>query len=89
MSKMYVFELTKEDIFETCLQQVDCMNCPLIIYKGVCAKDLVREDCNYLKDLLKFLLKEIDYDSLRVVKKQSRTEGDTGESKEKNADICE
>lgn len=61
-----MFELTKDEIISHCKQREDCMFCELIYQKGICAKDLIVEGENELKDLFKFMLKEIDYDNIRT-----------------------
>ena len=68
--KQYLFELTKEEIETACYGYEDCMGCPFMYQHGICAKDLVAEGTNQLKDLFKFLLKEIDYDNIRTVSRE-------------------
>ena len=60
--KAYLFELTKTEVEMFCVGQNDCVGCPFMYQHGICAKDLVAEGTNELRDLFKFLLKEIDYD---------------------------
>lgn len=54
-----MFELTKDDIETLCARREDCMGCEFIYQHGICAKDLTAEGTKELKDLFKFLLKEI------------------------------
>ena len=65
--KQYLFELTKEEIETACEGYEDCMGCQFMYQNGICAKDLVAEGSNQLRDLFKFLLKEIDYDTIRSI----------------------
>ena len=68
--KQYLFELTKEEIENACMSKADCMGCEFMYQHGICAKDLVAEGTNQLKDLFKFLLKEIDYDNIQTVSRE-------------------
>lgn len=65
--KQYLFELTKEEIETACEGYEDCMGCQFMYQHGICAKDLVAEGSNQLRDLFKFLFKEIDYDTIRSI----------------------
>ena len=86
MKQKFIFELTRDEIKDMCVG-TRCDDCQLNFNGDLCAKDL-QYTSNDMRSLLTFLLREVHYDNLRVVKKQSRTEGSTGESKEKNADVC-
>ena len=62
--KKYMFELTKDDVETLCARHEDCTGCEFMYQHGICAKDLTAEGTKELKDLFKFLLKEIDYDNI-------------------------
>ena len=68
--KQYLFELTKDEIETACNGYEDCTRCDFMYQKGICAKDLVAEGTNQLRDLFKFLLKEIDYDRIRSISRK-------------------
>lgn len=86
--KGYIFELTKYEIESACLEQEDCTGCPFMYQHGICAKDLVAEGTNELRDLFKFLLKEIDYDYIRVVTGQMENKRNARKGTGENADVC-
>lgn len=86
--KGYIFELTKYEIESACLEQEDCVGCPFMYQHGICAKDLVAEGTNELRDLFKFLLKEIDYDYIRVVTGQMENKRNARKGTGENADVC-
>lgn len=86
--KGYIFELTKYEIESACLEQEDCTGCPFMYQHGICAKDLVAEGTNELRDLFKFLLKEIDYDYIRMVTGQMENKRNARKGTGENADVC-
>lgn len=86
--KAYVFELTKHEIESVCFNRKVCTGCPFMYQHGICAKDLVAEGTNELRDLFKFLLKEINYDYIRVVTGEMEEQGDTRKGTGENADVC-
>lgn len=86
--KGYIFELTKGEIEKACTEQKDCMGCPFMYQHGICAKDLVAEGTNELRDLFKFLLKEIDYDYIRVVTGEMEEQRVTRKGTAENANVC-
>ena len=65
-----MFELTKDDVETLCARREDCTGCEFMYQHGICAKDLTAEGTKELKDLFKFLLKEIDYDNIRTVSRE-------------------
>lgn len=86
--KGYIFELTKYEIESACIEREDCTGCPFMYQHGICAKDLVAEGTNELRDLFKFLLKEIDYDYIRVVAGQMENKRNAGKGTAENANVC-
>lgn len=59
----FIFELTKHECTVICELQSDCTNCPLLFPHGVCAKDIALDvDELGMRELLRHLLKEIEYD---------------------------
>ena len=86
--KGYIFELTKTEVEMFCVRQEDCVGCPFMYQRGICAKDLVAEGTNELRDLFKFLLKEIDYDYIRVVTGEMENNGNARKGTTENADVC-
>lgn len=83
--KKYVFELTADEIDEYCQPKEDCMFCKLYYKYGICAKDLVTEGDYTLKDLLAFLLREVEYEYsctiTRKVEQQEQRGYDESQSK--------
>lgn len=61
----YIFELTREEINNQCSSCINCASCPLYYAHGVCAKDLIDDSTNGLRDLLKFLIREVQDDRIR------------------------
>lgn len=59
MSK-YIFEFTEKEVNKACEGYEDCMGCKFMYNNGTCAKDMIRRTDKPLKELLEFLLKEID-----------------------------
>lgn len=57
----YVFELTREEVISTCNNKDDCIHCPLR-YGELCAKDLIYDNNNGMRELFKFLLTEVQID---------------------------
>ena len=84
----YIFELTKAEVEHFCTAQEDCMGCPFMYQHGICAKDLVAEGTNELRDLFKFLLKEIDYDYIRVVTGEMENKGNARKGTAENTNVC-
>lgn len=85
----FLFEHTKEEIQQACEGYEDCIGCKFMYHNGVCALDIVSDTNEELKDLLKFLLREIDYDNLRVVSGKVEQERTQGESQKKDNTLCE
>ena len=84
----FIFELKKDDIECACNGYEDCMGCEFMFYNGVCALDMIKESDNDLRNLLQFLLKEIDYDHLRLLSRQVGEESCTRASTKKDESFC-
>lgn len=86
--KGYIFELTKQEIENACPAQENCMECPFFYQHGICAKDLVTECTDELRDLFKFLLKEIDYDYIRVVTGEMENKRNARKGTAEDTNVC-
>ena len=84
----FLFECTKDEIQNACEGYEDCIGCKFMYHNGVCALDIISDTNEELKDLLKYLLREIDYDNLRMVIREVEQERVERKSQKKDNTLC-